>query len=222
MAEIKQVPSKVKGVADIVFCIDSTGSMTPCIDNVKANIGSFVETIKTSNPNTPLDWRAKILGYRDFNIDSEYLIDNDFVTTTEELQNQLSRIVAEGGGDLEESTFDAILYATLKSQWRERCHKIIVVFTDAPPLGNFNSKTTSELGIPDSFEVFKQMLAEKHIKLFLYGPKHPLYQELSLQSRLIIEQMDNAEEGLKNLDFKTVLETIGKTVSDYAGSGEVL
>jgi hypothetical protein len=220
MGEIKQVPSKVKGVADIVFCIDATGSMQPCIESVKTNIGSFVETIKSSNPNQPVDWRARVIGYRDFNVDAEPLVlDMDFVSTPEEIKNQLTRITADGGGDEPESTLDAILYAVLKSQWRSPCHKTVVVFTDATPLGNLNAKTTTELGIPDSFEVFKQTLHEKHIKLFLYGPKHPLYEELSKESRMVIEQMDNAGDGLKSLDFKKILETIGKTVSEAAASG---
>lgn len=220
MGNIEQVASKVKGVADIVFCIDATGSMQPCIDKVKSNIGSFVETIKTSNPNQPIDWRARIIGYRDFNVDAEPItLENEFVTTPEELQKQLAGINADGGGDEPESTLDAILYAVLKSQWRTPCHKTVVVFTDATPLENLNLRTTTELGIPDSFEVFKQSLHEKHIKLFLYGPKHPIYQELSMESNMIVEQMDNAGDGLMNLDFKKILETIGKTVTDTALSG---
>ena len=29
---------KLKGVADVVFCFDCTGSMSPVIENVKANV----------------------------------------------------------------------------------------------------------------------------------------------------------------------------------------
>jgi hypothetical protein len=33
--------SKVKGIVDIVFLLDATGSMQPCIDAVKNNIAAF-------------------------------------------------------------------------------------------------------------------------------------------------------------------------------------
>jgi hypothetical protein len=223
MGEIKQVVSKVKGVADIVFCLDITGSMQPCIDSVKTNVGSFVETIKNSNPNQPIDWRARVMGYRDFNVDPEPIINNmDFVTTPEEIQNQLNSLNATGGGDEPESTLDAIMYGVLQSKWRSPCHKTIVVFTDAPTLPNLNTKTTNELGITDSFDVFKQILYENHVKLFLYGPRDPIYEEISKESRMSVEQMENAGDGLRNLDFKRILETIGKTVSEAAASGGVL
>src|SRR5262249_62077712 len=57
---------KVKGVADIVFLIDATGSMGPCISAVKQNIKTFVGTMTTPDPNggaVVKDWRAQ--GVRD-------------------------------------------------------------------------------------------------------------------------------------------------------------
>ena len=217
---IQQKIAKIKGVADIVFCIDATGSMQNCIDGVKANVENFASSIKTASANTKVDWRARILGYRDFNVDTEYLLnDFDFVSTPEELQTQLDKVVADGGGDAPESTLDAISYAIFKSNWRSPGHKIIVVFTDAPPLPNMHSKTVSDLGITDDFEIFKQTLMEKHIKLFLFGPKDPIYEDLSKVSRTVIMQYDDIEEGLKNADFKAIMDMIGKTVSDVASEG---
>jgi len=220
---IVQKKAKVKGIADIVFCIDATGSMQPCIDNVKSNIGNFATSIQTASPNTKVDWRARVLAYRDFTVDKEYLLnDFNFVNTPEELKNQLDQISADGGGDEPESTLDAILYATLKSDWRNDAHKVIVVFTDATPIKNLNSKTTSELGIPDDFEVFIQLLMEKRMKLFLYGQESSIYDDLSKVSRTVITQYSNAVEELQTADFKAILETIGKTVSQISSGGEVL
>src|SRR5205823_10862629 len=64
---VSQLP-KVKGVADIVFLLDATGSMGPCINAVKQNIKTFAQTFTTPTPNGPAvvkDWRAKVMGYRD-------------------------------------------------------------------------------------------------------------------------------------------------------------
>lgn len=217
---IEQKQTKVKGVADIVFCIDTTGSMQNCIDGVKANIHNFATSIKNASANVKVEWRARILGYRDFNVDSDYLLnDFDFVSSSEELQSQLDKVIADGGGDAPESTLDAIAYAILKSNWRIPCQKIVVVFTDAPTIPNLHSKTKTELGIPDDIEVFKQTLMEKHVKLFLFGPKDPIYDEFSKVSRTVIKQYDDIEDGLQNVDFKSIMDMIGKTVSDVASGG---
>lgn len=220
---IQQKIAKVKGVADIVFVIDATGSMQPCIDNVKANVENFASSIATYSANTKVDWRARVLAYRDLNVDTNALMNNfPFVSDPSAIKNQLDKIEADGGGDEPESTLDAIAYATLKSDWRANAHKVIVVFTDATPLPNFSSKTISELGIQDDIEIFFQLLVENKIKLFFYGPKHEIYEELSKVSRTIVTQYDDAEAGLVNADFKSILDTIGKTVSQIVSGGDVL
>ncbi|MCX6282056.1 MAG: VWA domain-containing protein [Bacteroidetes bacterium] len=220
---IQQTVAKIKGVADIVFCIDATGSMQTCIDSVKANIENFTRSIETASANTKVDWRARVLAYRDFNVDSNYLMnDFPFVNSPDQLKEQLEQVIADGGGDEPESTLDAILYATLKSDWRPNTHKIIVLFTDATPLPHLNTKTMSELGVEDGLDIFSQVVLTEHrIKLFLFGQKNSIYEELSKQSRANVVQFDNAIKELETADFKKILETIGKTVSGIASSGGV-
>lgn len=223
MEQIKQKPKKLKGIADVVFCIDATGSMQPCIDKVKDNIFSFVNGIKSFNPNQPVDWRARILPYRDFDADEEH-IKNDmkFVSTPEEIQTQLSSFQADGGGDEEESTLDALCFAALTSEWRQPCTKVVVVFSDAPSKPNLHSKTQSELGIPD-IDILIQTLQEKRIKLFLYVQKDSVYEKLA--SYGIVKEailFENAVEELVSADFKNLLEMLGKTISEQATSPDVL
>ena len=63
---------KAKGIADIVFLIDVTGSMSHCIDALQANLQSFVQVMThgdgSPNSSGPLvsDWRIKVVGYRDY------------------------------------------------------------------------------------------------------------------------------------------------------------
>lgn len=42
-----ETKTKVKGVADILFLLDATGSMQPNIDAVKDNIGAFLDFLAT-------------------------------------------------------------------------------------------------------------------------------------------------------------------------------
>lgn len=211
---------KIKGVADIVFCFDCTGSMTEIINSVKENVGKLIEGFKTNE--VTLDWRARCMGYRDFEVDEEYLInDRPFVATEEELKAQISGMEAKEytGGDDPESTLDAIWYASKKSEWRDNCHKVVVVFTDAAAKG-VNEKTISDIaGADDDIDVLAQELNVNHIKLFLWGLKDPVYDALTVIPRADIVQLENPEEDYKNLDFSELMKTIGKTVSDLISGG---
>ena len=98
--------AKTKGVADIVFIVDVSGSMKPCIDALRINIEAFIDSLsKGEGNNAPpvKDWRAKVVGYRDVEAaQSEglpWIVDNPFVREAAALKAQLSELRAEGGGD---------------------------------------------------------------------------------------------------------------------------
>ena len=210
---------KVKGVADIVFCFDCTGSMTEIINSVKENVGNLIDGFATNE--VALDWRARCLGYRDFEVDEEYLInDRPFVSTEAELKAQIAGMEAKEytGGDDPESTLDAIWYAS-QSEWRDNCHKIVVVFTDAAAKG-VNEKTISEIDKADAdLDVLTQELNVNHIKLFLWGMKDPVYDILTKIPRADVVQLENPEVDYKKMDFSTLMNTIGKTVSELISEG---
>ena len=210
---------KIKGVADIVFCFDCTGSMTEIITSVKENVDKLVEGF--ADFQVVLDWRARCLGYRDFEVDDEFLInDRPFVSTPDDLKAQIAGMEAKEytGGDDPESTLDAIWYAAKKSEWRDNCHKVVVVFTDAATKP-VNDKTLGDImGSDGDIEVLAQELNVQHIKLFLWGAKDPVYDQLNKIPRADVVQLENPEEDYKNMDFSSLMSTIGKTVSEIASS----
>jgi hypothetical protein len=145
---VSQQP-KVKGVADIVFLLDATGSMGPCISAVKQNIQRFVTHMTTPNPNggaVVREWRAKIVGYRDLDYsDFPAYVDNNFVSTIPELESQLDALKADGGGDEAETLLEALYkLANMPASrpedqlrpdgWRPAgaARRFVIVFTDAP------------------------------------------------------------------------------------------
>src|SRR5918998_406883 len=114
-APIPQARSKTKGVADIVFVVDVSGSMAPCIDALRKNIEAFIDSLSQGGPNNAApvrDWRAKVVGYHDIEAaQSEglpWIVDNPFVRDTGTLKAQLSALQAAGGGDEPESLLDAL------------------------------------------------------------------------------------------------------------------
>jgi len=50
-APMPQARSKTKGVADIVFVVDVSGSMSTCIDALRQNIEAFVNSLSQGDAN---------------------------------------------------------------------------------------------------------------------------------------------------------------------------
>ena len=119
---------------DIVFIIDSTGSMFDEINNVKNNIASFSQNLTESG----LDNRFCIIDYRDITIDGEetnvhtrsgthWLEDIDSVV------DALGSIDVRGGGDDPETLLDPLGYVADNSlmQWRSDAYRFAFILTDA-------------------------------------------------------------------------------------------
>src|SRR5215213_735913 len=96
-----------KGIADVVFCIDSTGSMGTCIDGVKSHVQDLVSGFDEGKNQIRLDWRVRLLAYRDLNLGEE-TESFPFTKDIEEFRRHVSSVSAVGGGDEPESTLDAI------------------------------------------------------------------------------------------------------------------
>ena len=204
--------AKVKGVADVVFIFDCTGSMNPYIENVKENVSSLIKGFN-GTPNVKLDWRVRAMGYRDFFVDRNYL-QNDFTFTNDAddfANHQLARLRADGGGDEKESTLDAIWYALKRSDWRNPCTKVIVVFTDAGTKG-VHERTMDELEVVGEVSYLQQELMKNKIQLFMFCKRDDIYEQLHQTERAHVNQYDDMDK-LLGSDFGELLEVIGKTVS---------
>lgn len=127
---------------DIVMCIDGTGSMSPIIEEVKANALSFyqkfVDAMEEADKTVDA-LRIKVIVFRDYGVDSEPMQESAFFNLPEEnaaFQSFVNGIVATGGGDIPENALEAVALA-LKSDWTtggsKRRHAILV-FSDAEAL----------------------------------------------------------------------------------------
>ncbi len=140
---------RVKGVVDVVFLIDVTGSMSHCIEALKSNIKAFVRTLtEGGGPNDagPLvkDFRIKIVGYRDAVCDLNWFVEQPFTSSVDDAVLHIGSLTAEGGGDEPESLLDALHRVCSMSEtddgaplepgkWRFRraATRVVIVFTDA-------------------------------------------------------------------------------------------
>ena len=218
-----QSRAKTKGVADIVFVVDVSGSMAPCIDALRQNIEAFVDSLSRGDANNAApvkDWRAKVVGYRDFeSAESEglpWIIDNSFVRDTAELKGQLAALDANGGGDEAESLLDtlykvATMDATPKgsqtveaTKWRYRSDaaRVVVVFTDA----SFKETMSIPEAKGGSLQDVANVVMANRIILSVFAPNFEGYDRLS--------QIDKSEWEVVEFEGLTPQEALQKFTAD--------
>src|SRR5919202_3361408 len=128
----KPEPAAKRPKAEVVFCLDTTGSMGGLIDGAKRKVWSICNQIAGGKP-TP-DLRVGLVAYRDRG--------DDYVTKVFDLTDDLDAVhanlmkfVAAGGGDEPESVNQALYDAVHKVKWSKdkKTPRIIFLVGDAPP-----------------------------------------------------------------------------------------
>jgi len=115
---------------DIVFVIDSTGSMHDEIRTVKEELVNIVDRVNSGYPSP--DVRVGVVAYRDYN-DEEYLTrDKQLTHNTNSVTKFIRDLNAYGGGDYEEAVEAGLDEAINHMNWRNQAHKIIILVGDAP------------------------------------------------------------------------------------------
>ncbi len=138
---------------DLVFAVDTTGSMGGLIDGAKRTVWSIASHIRKTDETANI--RIGLVAYRD--------VGDDYVTRDFPLSGDLDAVFAElssyqaaGGGDVPENV-DAALDVTLhKMKWRANAKKIVFVVGDAPPASR---------GDVPTFDVLAREAAAKKITI---------------------------------------------------------
>jgi von Willebrand factor type A domain len=130
----------VNPVVEVVFVLDTTGSMGPLIDGAKRKIWSIATAIVDTNPDA--DIRMGLVAYRD--IGDEYVTKRyDLTTDIQDLYANLLELRARGGGDWPESVNEALDVAVTKLSWTQGSEicRIMFLVGDAPPHMNYAQDT---------------------------------------------------------------------------------
>ena len=215
---------KIRGIADIVFCFDVTGSMQPCIDGVKNNVRTFIDQLKAGSANQPVDWRAVAVGYRDIGDGAAPAFEgfmNSFTNDFTTLYSQIDSLEAKGGGDEPESLLDALYKIGSELKWPNpigASHRIIIVFTDATCQPELDPSTTSGDRSPNAVVT---ILSDIHAKLFLYGPDFEIYRNvLATIPKSLFKSLgadtEEVQRDIQNASFADIMAQLGKTVSQSA------
>lgn len=174
---------------DVMIVLDTTGSMQFAIDGVRDGIKDFVGNFKKEK----LDVQVGLTVFRDWDGPrGDGKQPNDFAAgiatdpwafkfpggkyytgDPEEFHRTVGKILAQGGGDLPENSFEALrLAAGLET--RKGAVKVLILITDATPLPHPNLGKNFD-SIREPLEKTKAFLIEKKVRqlhLIIGEPNH--------------------------------------------------
>lgn len=218
-----------KGIADVVFCIDASKSMQPCIDGVRANLGSFVDGLKADRQvawDLRMDYlahRATTEGLRSV-LDMRSLFHSSggddcrtalykslqnggrfFTSNADEFREGLKQIDVRG----DEAALIGLDFA-LDFPWRDaaQCHRIVIMLTDEP----LEQGIAVELQKGKLSELIEKIQRLK-VMLFLVAPESEGFNTLCEADRSEYQIVSGLGDGLASVDFRKVFGYIGKSVS---------
>jgi Mg-chelatase subunit ChlD len=117
---------------EVVFCLDTTGSMGGLIEGAKAKVWAICNQIANGKP-TP-DLKVGLVAYRDRG-DNYITKVTDLTDDLDAVHGELKGFSAQGGGDAPESVNQALDDAVNKVKWStdKKTLRIIFLVGDAPP-----------------------------------------------------------------------------------------
>lgn len=212
-------------IIDVVMCIDLTAG-APFIDEVKRGapilydrlVDGFEEHSDFFEGN--YDIRIRFVGYRDFSVDEQPIIESPFFSpSTEEGMAEmiafLDGLHAHGGGDLPESGLEALAIA-MRSDWRpyeQLARRIIVLWTNSltHPLGVGSDRENYPERMPKSMEELRDLwlseVGNKGARLFLLAPESdPVWSDIIFWPRVYTTDVPCGGSG--DVDFDGLIDII--------------
>jgi Mg-chelatase subunit ChlD len=131
-ADEKKPAKPAKPKVEVVFCLDTTGSMSGLIDAAKKKVWSISNQIASGKPTPEL--KIGLVAYRDRG-DAYVTQVHDLSDDLDAVYARLKTFQAQGGGDGPESVNQALADAVHKVKWSPdaKTLKIIFLVGDAPP-----------------------------------------------------------------------------------------
>jgi hypothetical protein len=230
LATAPATPRGLSYAVDIVFCVDVTGSMTPILDQVKANALRFYSDVQSnlSEKGKNIDeLRVRIIAFRDILADGDAALQESpfFALPGDEVgfSEFVNGLVAEGGGDAPESGLEAVALA-MTSPWTtsgDRRRQVVVVWTDQPahPLDASSLPPTLAERVPGDFSSLTDLwedpqglLGSSSKRLILFAPDGPGWSDISSVWENVVHHPSQAGGGLSDVDYGTIIDSIGNSV----------
>ncbi|MCJ7525896.1 MAG: VWA domain-containing protein [Candidatus Aminicenantes bacterium] len=201
MVQTLITPKKMKQMAktDIVFCIDISGSMEPCIAGVKQNIHGFIDLIE-KDPEVTIDWRLGFLAH----ISLGFFV-REFTTDVQEFRRALDSL--QTGGD--EANLPA-LDLCLDFPWRSDAHKFVIMFTDEGVATGWEPEQ-SRSKVDQLMKKIMDIGASVYI-IAIDAPESDDYRRIATANKCRFIGIP-ASSNFKVVNFDEMLAKLGKSVS---------
>ncbi|MBE6647068.1 MAG: VWA domain-containing protein [Ruminococcaceae bacterium] len=174
------------GTADIVFLVDTTGSMWGEIQNVKNNIATFAESLEDAGVSV----RWALLEYRDITCDGYdstkiiYCGASEWYINVASYEKALESLRVNGGGDREETVIDALKAATYLDS-RDGANTFYIVVTDA------DYKTNNRYGISGMNDMINELVSNDTVTSVVTKPTYyDVYRNLTDRTKGILANID--------------------------------
>ena len=217
---------------DIGFCIDGTGSMSPCIEAVKENAARFrralISAVEEKGGRVGV-LRVKVIVFRDFKADGSKALQESLFyplpLREDEFSAFMQSVYASGGGDAPENGLEALVCAMRAPFCVGRyARQIIVLFSDADthPLLLRKSYFSYPEDMPDDAGLCglwsgtskgsAVRLRPNGKRLILFAPSGTRYEELSRRLDHCVFRAVQGETGLREIDFGDILDVVAASV----------
>ncbi len=143
---------------DLVFVVDTTGSMQDDIDEARRRMKQIVKALDERNP----DHRVGVVAYRDKGDDYVAKTYTKLEEGEARVLRSLDKLKAQGGGDFPEHVYAGVMEALEDQPWRKDATHHIIVIGDAPPQAYKNDKKNSRANV-------KKVAKEKDVKIHTIG-----------------------------------------------------
>ena len=143
---------------DLLFILDTTGSMGEEINRLKSTIEIINDNLETLQPRP--DIRFGMVLYKDKDDDYDTLR-VPFTKDLNAFRQALDKVTAEGGGDTPEDLQAALKTAVHSMHWNDQAIRLAFIITDAPPHLDYNQSYTYVSAVKEA--------KRKGIKIFSIG-----------------------------------------------------
>lgn len=141
---------------DVVISFDTTGSMYPCLSEVRRNIKLITERLFNEIPNI----RIALIAHGDYCDKENKYMELDFTNNQDEIKNFIEKAPSTSGGDYPEC-YELVLHNCKKLSWRLDANlKSLILIGDAPP----HEKNENPLKIDWRYEA--ETLKNRNIQVF--------------------------------------------------------
>jgi Mg-chelatase subunit ChlD len=203
--DLPRQPFGERGI-DLVFVIDTTGSMSDKIESLLATCSQFADDFNALE----LNHRIAVVAFGDLRVEGDKIQNTAFTSNVEATKKSLRNIPRyNGGGNEGESSLEALERA-LSLPFRSDAVKAIVLITDEPA-DQHRLKADEMIG----------RLGEREMLVFVASPPYKYFQRMALRNGgqwYRISAHTNFNDLLKM--FRDLAKKVSQVVSDVYQIGD--